>query len=121
MHYLIFATTICLTLTKLADVLSTLKHIRGAQHESNRLARQIMQRIGIAPTVWLIFGIALGIIMLSTFMALQSHWLVQLAFVLVGLFVSLVQGAVAHYNMTQRENQIIRLIRRMLQAWYGRA
>jgi len=120
MQSAIYVTAIALILTKLADVVSTLQHIRGATHESNRIARHIMQRIGIAPTVWLIFGVSIGIIALATYFALESHWLMQLTFVVVGTLVALVQAAVAHANTTQRENHIVSLVRRILYAWYGR-
>jgi hypothetical protein len=120
MHWIILITAGCLIITKLADVISTLRHIRGTQHESNPFARRIMQRIGITPAVWLVFGLSLIIIGVATYVALASHWLIQIAFIILGVFVSCVQAAVAHTNATQRDNTITRTIRLMLYRWYGR-
>ena len=120
MHWLILLTAGCLIVTKLADVLSTLRHIRDTQHESNPYARRIMQRIGQTPAVWLVFGLSLIIIGVATYVALSSHWLIQIAFIILGVFVSYVQAAVAHSNATQRDNTITRAIRQMLYRWYGR-
>ena len=120
MHWVILITAGCLIITKLADVISMLRHIRGTQHESNPFARRIMQRIGITPAVWLVFGLSLIIVGVTTYVALAGHWLIQIAFILLGVFVSYVQAAVAHTNATQRDNTITRTIRQMVYRWYRR-
>lgn len=120
LYWIILITAGCLIITKLADVISTLRHIRGTHHESNPFARRIMQRIGITPAVWMVFGLSLIIIGVTTYVALASHWLIQIAFIMLGVFVSYVQAAVAHSNATQRDNTITRTIRQMLYRWYGR-
>ena len=119
MQWLILITAIGLLLTKLADVISTLRHIRSTHHESNRMVRHIMQRMGVTPTIWLVFGISVIIIVVSTYVALSSHLFIQIGFVIYGIVIVLIQAAVAHNNWTHQENAITQVISRLLRRWYG--
>lgn len=51
---LIYIPVCLLVLTKLADVITTLLRIQHHRHESNIIARTVMARLGIVPTLWII-------------------------------------------------------------------
>lgn len=110
---LVYVVIALLVLTKLADVISTLKHIRQAGHESNPLARKMMLRLGTRQAIWLIFLVALVIIAIAGIAALSFGVVFQVAFILLGLFVAVVQFAVAAANWTGRDNPVTRQVRKV--------
>lgn len=115
---LIYITACLLVLTKLADVITTLLRIQHHHNESNIIARTVMARLGIVPTIWIIFIISVLIIVLSLLLVLQSEIFIQYGFIFVGCMIALIQGAVAHANWFQRDNIIVRFIRTTLQRIY---
>lgn len=100
-----------LAATKLLDVLSTLAMIRNTDNETNPFARGLMKHLGPGKTVWLVFILALAIISIAGFAALRGGLIMQIAFIAVGLAVSVIQGAVAFANWTGAENFITRQVR----------
>jgi len=101
-----------LVISKLVDVLSTLARIRSVNVESNPLARGLMKKMGIKKSVWLIFLISLTIILITGSAALSHGIPFQVFFVLLGLFVSVVQFSVAHSNWSGKGNLITRYLMR---------
>jgi hypothetical protein len=106
-----------LATTKLLDCWSTARKIERAAQEANPITRWMMARAGPQQTIWLVFALALGIIAVSTWWVLdfvadtEGHpawlrWAVGGGFVIYGVFVSLVQAAVAHANHTGRHNPL---------------
>lgn len=113
MNLAIYLVAALLVVTKLFDVLSTLRNIGIAGHEANPWARRLMQRLGVRTAVWLVFALAAGIILLATSLALEYGVIMQLAFILLGATIAFVQGAVAWQNLTGRENFITSRVRKL--------
>ena len=99
-----------LIITKLMDVLSTIKRIEHSQIETNPLARKMMTKIGIKTTAWIVFGIVVLVVLLMGRIALEGEDFFQIFFLVFGLVLSVIQFAVAHNNWTRRTNFITRLV-----------
>ena len=113
MNLLILLTAALLLITKFLDCYSTKVRIGGnIENENNPLAQRIMRSLQFNETIWLFFLIAAVIIFLSTFMLFRMNagLLYQSAFVIIGLFISTIQFAVAHNNYYRRSNTITRFI-----------
>jgi len=100
-----------LVLTKLCDVASTLKRLGHPHAETNPIARPAMLRLGTTKTVWIVFALALVIIGLAGWAALNGCTIMQALFIFVGIAISIVQGSAAHCNWTRRDNAITRRVR----------
>lgn len=100
-----------LVITKLCDVASTLQRIGHPHDETNPLANQIMIRLGTAKGVWIVFALALIIIGVTGGAAVSGSNVMQTLFIVVGLAISIVQGAVAYCNWSGKDNGITRRIR----------
>ncbi len=116
MNSLIYLTMALLALTKLLDVLSTLRCITHSGIETNPLARSVMQKIGVKTASWLVFAIAIAIIACSGLAALYGPFFYQVLFILLGIPISVIQAAVALNNHTGRTNLITSQIFRLHQA-----
>jgi hypothetical protein len=99
-----------LTLTKLANVLSTVRGIRrgGPGLEQNVPARRLMERWGVAPASWGVFVAAALMIGVSVWLAWNSGQLWGWAFVIAGIFISWVQAGVAKANWSGSPNRASR-------------
>lgn len=102
-----------LIITKLLDVLSTLRLLRDPMMETNPIARRLMLRFGMKGTVWLIFIVAIILVATSGVIALYEGVVYQVAFILVGIFISVIQFAVAYTNWTGADTFITRTIRKL--------
>jgi hypothetical protein len=102
-----------LIITKLLDVLSTLRLLRDPMMETNPIARRLMLRFGMKGTVWLIFIVAIILVATSGVIALYEGVVYQVAFILVGSFISVIQFAVAYTNWTGADTFITRTIRKL--------
>ena len=103
----------CLIITKLMDVLSTLRLLRDPMMETNPIARKLMHRLGMKGTVWLIFIVAIILIVTSGVISLYAGVVYQSAFILLGLFISVIQFAVAYTNWTGTDSFITEAIRKL--------
>ena len=112
LYMLISFVIFLLILTKLLDVLSTLRRIRFASNETNPFARKLMYQWGPQTTVWIVFGIALVIIGVAGFLAYLMGPVFQIAFIVLGFFISVVQFAVAAANRSDKDNLITRQVRK---------
>ena len=106
--YLVIA---LLILTKLCDVVSTLQRLEDPHGETNPIARQTMLRVGTTKAVLIVFALALIIIALAGWAAINGGNIMQALFIVAGVAISIVQGSVAHCNRTGRDNLITRRIR----------
>jgi len=108
----IWLVTALLSGTKLVDVISTLKRINHPESETNPFARRIMKCVGMKPAILLFFLIAIGIILSAGLLALRGGLFAQITFISTGIFISIVQGAVAHANWFGIDNGITSLVRK---------
>lgn len=112
MKVYVYIVMVLLLITKLFDVLSTINRIQHPSIETNPIAQKLMIRFGIGKTAWGVFGFVTVIILIAGGIALDSHQYIKILFIIFGLFLSIVQFAVAHNNWTRRTNFITKLILR---------
>ena len=106
--YLVIA---LLVLTKLFDVASTLQRLEHPDAETNPIARQTMIRFGTTKAVLIVFVLAIIIIILAGWAAVNGGKIMQALFTVTGVAISIVQGSVAHCNWTGKDNFITRRVR----------
>ena len=109
----IWTVAILLVSTKILDVLTTLFRINNAHDENNPFAQRLMNILGIHKTIFIVFIIAMMIIAATTYEALTTKSYFQIVFVIIGIFISIVQGAVAHSNWYGVENIVTKQIRKI--------
>jgi hypothetical protein len=112
MKVLVTITIALLIVTKFLDVVSTAVRVRESHQETNPFAQNAMGSIGVSKTVWIVFGIALFIIVAAGTAAFLGPIGYQIAFVVVGIFISVVQAGVAACNWTGRDNAVSRRVLR---------
>ncbi|MDP6370495.1 MAG: hypothetical protein QF615_12875, partial [Planctomycetota bacterium] len=71
MTWFIYLTAIALIVTKWFDCITTLRAV-DASTETNAFAARMMRRFGVPRTVWAVFALVLGIVLLSTYIVLSS-------------------------------------------------
>jgi len=105
---LTYFTSLMVILTKWFDCTTTLKHIHGVAMESNPIARALMYRFGIKGTVWFAFIVSIVVTVLSQFyvQVWTQHYLWDVAYVIMGLFTALIQGATALNNHQGKPNLV---------------
>ncbi len=106
--YLVIA---LLVATKLFDAVSTAQRIGHASAETNPLARRMMMGVGTTRAIWIVFSLALAVIGAAGAAAVAGSDLVKLLFIVVGVAISVIQGAVASGNWSGRENAVTRRVR----------
>lgn len=102
-----------LVLTKLADVISTLRRLRHPSAEANPFAQKMMYRPGPRTAIWLVFALALIIIGVATTISYLGGAFFQVVFIFAGIVISLIQFAVALANWTGKESGITRVVRKV--------
>jgi len=113
MNFLIILTAILIIISKLFDVLSTIKILKSPYQERNILAKKIMMKIGIKPTCWIIWISIVILVTYYTYKTILSESLLEMyGFLIIGNIISIFQFAVAHYNHTGKNNIIIKLLRK---------
>ena len=103
---LTYFTSLMVILTKWLDCTTTLKHINGIAMESNPIARVLMYRFGIKGTVWFAFVVSIIVTVLSQLyvQVWTVHYLWDVAYIIMGLFTALIQGATALNNHQAKPN-----------------
>ena len=112
-NFLIYLSATLIILTKLADVLTTLRFLRSGSiaMEHNSFVRKLMLGMGANLTVWLVFLLTIVIVAIVLLAVLQSGiWWYEWSFVVISVFVSVVQANVAYYNYSGKANRIVRLV-----------
>ena len=114
---LTYFTSLMVILTKWFDCTTTLKHIHGIAMETNPIARALMYRFGIKGTVWFAFVASIVVTVLSQqyVQVWTQHYLWDVAYIIMGLFTALIQGATALNNHQGRPNFITLLILKTIQ------
>lgn len=112
MTLLIYLTSALIVLSKFLDCYTTSAQIVSIQQESNPLARLLMKRLGVRFTIWAIFGLALGIVGISTWSLFCCYTGIgyRLGYIGIGAFIAWVQFSVAHTNRTSRTNFVTRFL-----------
>jgi len=120
-NFLVFMVAALLILTKFLDVWSTIRRIQHAEQETHPFASRWMGKYGVKRVSWAVFSLVIGIVILATLLVWINPFpvLTKGAFILLGLFVSLVQAAVAHTNYTGQYNFVTRWVGKM-HGWMGR-
>jgi cytochrome b subunit of formate dehydrogenase len=103
-------TAFMLLVKKYLDCDSTAKKIHSISNEQNPIARYFMNKFGIKTTIWLFYAVTVLIVLISV-IALYNEYnntFFKVSFIIMGLFISLVQFSVAQTNRTGRVNSITR-------------
>ena len=105
---LTYFTSLMVIITKWFDCTTTLKHIHGIAMETNPIARALMYRFGIKGTVWFAFVVSIVVTVLSQLcvQVWTQHYLWDVAYVIMGLFTALIQGATALNNHRGKPNLV---------------
>ena len=113
---LTYFTSLMVILTKWFDCTTTLKHIHGIAMETNPIARVLMYRFGIKGTVWFAFMASIVVTVLSQLyvQVWTQHYLWDVAYIIMGLFTALIQGATALNNHQGRPNFITNILLRVV-------
>lgn len=111
MIYTIFVVTFLLVVTKLMDVLSKIQMITNASQETNPIARTLMNTFGAKRTIWLVFTVSLITIAISCLSVIALSLYAQIAFIVLGCLISIVQACVADSNWRGRDNFITKYVR----------
>lgn len=112
----IWGVSFFLIISKFLDCLSTSIRIGSVEHEQNRFARKTMELLGIQTTIWLVFLLSILIVVVSTFYVLNRYSLLfSLSFIVLGIFIGIVQLAVARNNYFRKQNLITKFLFRLLQ------
>jgi hypothetical protein len=119
----VFGVSVALIATKFFDCWSTADRMREPSYETNPLARRAMTRFGPQVTIWGIFALVVLIVAvvgenayraapeLSTAPAAQAVKHIGVwGYIVLGLFISAVQAAVAQTNRTGRFNVLSRAV-----------
>jgi hypothetical protein len=82
--------------------------------EQNPITRGLMLRFGTMNVIWAIFIISILLVLFSLWLVFEvySSNFHKLTFIMGGIFVSLVQFAVAHTNKTMELNLITKFLLR---------
>ena len=112
-RWVVFVVAAALALTKLLDVLSTIRAVEAPRQESNPLAARFMRAVGVRPAVWLVFALSCAVIVASAWLALDGPLALTVAFCALGLAVASVQACVARANIRGRHDAVTQLVLRL--------
>jgi hypothetical protein len=111
---LIAIVSILIIFSKFLDCQTTARRITNPMQEQNPITRGLMLRFGTMNVIWAIFIISILIVMLSLWLVFGVYTsnFHKLTFIIGGIFVSLVQFAVAQTNKTMELNVITKFLLR---------
>lgn len=112
---LIAIVSILVIFSKFLDCQTTACRITNPMQEQNPITRKLMLRVGTMKVIWSIFIIISLLVLLSLWLifGFYSSNFHKLTYIIGGLFVSLVQFAVAHTNKTMELNPVTKLLMRL--------
>lgn len=112
MTIIIYIISALIIISKFLDCYTTSSQITSVNQESNPIARKVMKRIGVYTTIWAIFGLAIIIVAISIWLLFSFYDSVfyKIIFIAIGLFVVMLQFAVAHTNKTKRLNIVTKFL-----------
>jgi 4-hydroxybenzoate polyprenyltransferase len=107
---LLLSTTLLLILSKFLDCYTTSKYMKSVSMERNRLARTLMLKYGKENVIWGVFGLTIIISLLSLWLVwkIQTEWYWRLTYIVLGVFISYAQFAVAYTNYSGKLNLFTR-------------
>jgi hypothetical protein len=114
LNILIAIVSILIIFSKFLDCQTTARRITNPMQEQNPITRGLMLRFGTMNVIWAIFIISILIILLSLWLVFGVYTsnFQKLTFIIGGIFVSLVQFAVAQTNKTMELNLITKFLLR---------
>jgi len=114
LNILIAIVSILIIFSKFLDCQTTARRITNPMQEQNPITRGLMLRFGTMNVIWAISIISILIVMLSLWLVFGVYTsnFHKLTFIIGGMFVSLVQFAVAHTNKTMEMNLITKFLLR---------
>lgn len=114
LNFIVFLTAVLIIFSKFLDCFTTSVRINSVGQERNPIARKLMKRFGIQNVIWAIFVLTILIVSLTLSMLLTYYDILiyKLLFVFAGLFISIIQFAVACTNKTGRLNTITKFLLR---------
>ena len=112
LNILIAIVSILIIFSKFLDCQTTARRITNPMQEQNPITRGLMLRFGTMNVIWAIFIISILIVMLSLWLVFGVYTsnFHKLTFIIAGIFVSLVQFAVAQTNKTMKLNVITKFL-----------
>lgn len=114
MNFIVYLIAGLIILSKFLDCYTTSVRISSAGQERNPFARKLMKRFGIQNVIWGIFVLTILIVLFTLWMLLTYYdsLIYKLLFVFAGLFISIIQFAVAYTNNTGKLNTITKFLLR---------
>ena len=111
---LIAIVSVLIIVSKFVDCQTTARQIKNPMQEQNPITRKLMLRFGTMKVIWSIFIISILIVLLSLWLIFGFYTsnFHKLTYIIGGMFVSLVQFAVAHTNKTMKLNLITKFLLR---------
>ncbi|MGB7070228.1 MAG: hypothetical protein WBD22_12105 [Pyrinomonadaceae bacterium] len=108
---LVFIVAFLILFTKFLDCHSTALRITAIDHERNNFARTLMRKLGILQTIWAIFVLVVFVVTVSLILLFYVYEtnVFKIVFIMTGMFVALVQSAIAYANYIRRPNFITRV------------
>ncbi len=115
MNFILCSVSFLIIISKFLDCYTTSIQIRSIAQKKNPIAVKIMQKLGIQSTIWLIFILSILIVLISQSLLIFyfDSTIYKITYILLGLFISLVQFAVSHTNSTKRLNYITNSIQKV--------
>jgi hypothetical protein len=112
LNILIAIVSILIIFSKFLDCQTTARRITNPMQEQNPITRGLMLRFGTMNVIWAIFIISILIVLLSLWLVFGVYTsnFHKLTFIIAGIFVSLVQFAVAQTNKTMKLNVITKFL-----------
>ena len=106
--------SVLIIVSKFVDCQTTAHRITKPIQEQNPITRKLMLRFGTMKVIWSIFIISILIVLLSLWLIFGFYTsnFHKLTYIIGGMFVSLVQFAVAHTNKTMELNLITKFLLR---------
>ncbi len=114
MLLLTYITSALIILTKLLDAWTTVRGIRYPEQERNQLVSRWMKKYGINTTIFIVMLVVILIVSISQYRivcCMHTIW-VMVSYIIIGLFLSYANLAVAHSNYFQRHNAFTRWLSR---------
>lgn len=106
----VFGAALMIVSSKFLDAYTTSKRIKSVAHERNPVARNLMKLIGTHTAVWLLFMVIFLVVIFVLFKIYTATQHIpsgyKVAFIVIGIFISVLQFAVAHTNYYRRKNFI---------------
>ena len=112
LNILIAIVSILIIFSKFLDCQTTARRITNPMQEQNPITRGLMLRFGTMNVIWAIFIISFLIVLFSLWLVFGVYTsnFHKLTFIIAGIFVSLVQFAVAQTNKTMKLNVITKFL-----------